>query len=84
MLLNYINITRASFPERCFDANLSFTDTKIEKNEKVRRFCKLIHSFDPTAYFLFEVEMLKIMLCISHAAPRLLYFLQTKYLALCF
>jgi len=31
-------------PERCFDANLSFTDTKIEKNEKVRCFCRLIHS----------------------------------------
>jgi len=38
---------------------------------------------DPIAYFLFEVEMFKTMLCISHAAPHQLYFLQTKYLALC-
>jgi len=28
---------------------------------------------DPIAYFLFEVEMLKMMLCISHAAPHQLY-----------
>jgi len=41
-------------PKRCFGANLSFTDTKIEKNEKVRRFCKLIHSYWSYRLFSFR------------------------------